>query len=53
MYQLCGFISVPPALTFISAASAPTCFTTFAITAQSLTGKLKWIAAGRIATDES
>ena len=43
----------PPALTFVSAASAPACFTTYAITAQSLTGELKWIAAGRIATDES
>ena len=56
MYQLCGFISSPPpppALTFVSAASAPACFTTYAITAQSLTGELKWIAAGRIATDES
>lgn len=43
----------PPALTFVSAASAPACSTTYAITAQSLTGELKWIAAGRIATDES
>ncbi|KAM7460624.1 hypothetical protein LguiB_036015 [Lonicera macranthoides] len=43
----------PPALTFVSAASAPACSITYAITAQSLTGELKWIAAGRIATDES
>lgn len=42
-----------PALTFVSAASAPACSITYAITAQSLTGELKWIAAGRIATDES
>ncbi|KAK8539327.1 hypothetical protein V6N12_042956 [Hibiscus sabdariffa] len=33
--------------------SAPACSTTYAITAQSLTGELKWIAVGRIATDES
>lgn len=46
-------ITSGPAEKGIQAASAPACSTTYAITAQSLTGELKWIAAGRIATDES
>ncbi|WJZ97144.1 hypothetical protein VitviT2T_015774 [Vitis vinifera] len=53
-HPLSGALLLPPsALTFVSTASAPACSTTYAITAQSLTVELKWIAAGRIATDES
>jgi hypothetical protein len=37
-----------PFFSFLSA-SAPACSTTYAITAQSLTGELKWTAAGIIA----